>query len=60
MMDLDIPQPISAYIYYDTPSSTYGHNQRRCDDINLDKKLGTHSWDWRVNMIIFGIYVVNT
>ena len=30
-----------------------------CDDIKLDKKLGTHSWRKRVNLGIFGVSIVD-
>ena len=35
------------------------HNRCRQDDLNLEKKVATHSWDKRVGISIFGMYVVD-
>ena len=47
-------------IYYDICSDIYWHNQISNNDIKLEKKLGTRSWHWHVNMGIFGVSVVDT
>ena len=36
------------------------NNRRRCDDIKLEKKMGTHIWYKRVNLSIFGVSFVDT
>ena len=59
MVDLGIPQPVEAYMYYATCTSVEQNNRRRCDDIKLEKNLGTHSWYGRVNLSIFGVYIVD-
>ena len=53
MEDLYIPQKLAAEIYYSICSTIGWHNQRRCNDLKLDKKLCTQDWDRRVNLIIF-------
>ena len=45
MMDLEIPKPVAAYIHYAICSDVDWNNIRRCDDIKLEKRLGTSSWD---------------
>ena len=60
MLDLDILQLLELDIYYTLCSTILRDNQRRCDDIKLEKKFGTHSWDWCVYMIIFFVSVVDT
>ena len=60
MENLDIPKPEEVDIYYAKFSPIYRNNQRRCDSIKLEKKFGTHSWDWCVYMIIFFVSVVDT
>ena len=60
MVDLDIPQPVATEIYYATCSKIVQNNQIRCNDLKLEKKLGTHSWGRRVNLSIFSVSVVDT
>ena len=52
MVDLYTPKLLLEEMYYTTCSSNEPHNQRRCDDLKLDPKLGTLS--------IFGVSVVET
>ena len=56
---LEIPQPNASKIYYDGCSMIDQHNRKRQDDVNLEKKLGTHDWAKRVNMSIFGMLVMD-
>ena len=60
MVYLETPQTVAAYVYYDTCIAINRKNQRRCDDLKLEKKLGTHSWDHRVNLGVFGVTVIDT
>jgi hypothetical protein len=46
LVDLEIPQPKAAEIYYDTASSIDQHNCCCQDDLSVERKLG--SWDWAV------------
>ena len=59
-MDLDLPQPVSADMYYATCSAVDWTIRRSCDDIKLENNFGTHSWDNHINMSIFGAFVVDT
>ena len=60
MVDLYIPQPVSEEIYYAKCSAFELHNRIRCDDMKLENKLGTNSWDKHVDLSIFGVSVVET
>ena len=60
MVYLNIPIPVSEDMYYATRSDFDKNNQRRCDDIKLEKRLGTHIWYLSVNMSIFVVSVVDT
>ena len=57
MVDLDIPQPVATEIYYATCSKIVQNNQIRCNDLNLEKKLGTNYWDHHINTTLVGICV---
>ena len=58
-VELDIPQPAAAEVYYTTCSQIDQHNRCRQDDLNIEKKLGTHDWAKRVNMSLFSMCVVD-
>ena len=40
--------------------AVYWYNRRKCDGLKSEKKLGSHSWDKRVNMVIFGVSIFET
>ena len=60
MIDLVIPQILASDIYYAICSAIEHHNLIRYNDINLDRKLGTHYWYQRVKLSILGVYIVET
>ena len=60
MVELYLPRPVSEDMYYETYISVEQRNRRRCDDLKLENKLGTHSWDKRVNLIFYGVSDVET
>ena len=60
MLELYTNQPQSVYIYYYICSEIEWHNRIRFDDLKLEKNLGTHSLDRRVNMSIVSVSVVDT
>ena len=60
MVGLDIPEPVSEDMYYATFSAFDQHSISRCNDLKLEKKLVNHSWDKSVNLIVFGVYIVDT
>lgn len=47
-----------AKIYCGCCSEIDRHNRCRQDDLQLERKLGTHDWSTRVNHLLFGIRVV--
>jgi hypothetical protein len=59
-VELEIPQPQAAEIYYSTVSRIDQHNRCRQDDLSIERKLGTWDWSKRVNFSIFGICVVDS
>ena len=60
LVDLEIPQPKAAEIYYDTANSIDQHNHCRQDDLSIERKLGTWDWSKRVNLSIVGMCVVDS
>ena len=59
-MELTVPQPKAAEIYYDACAMVDRHNRHRQQTLGLELKLGTHSWAMRVNLSIFSMIVVDT
>ena len=60
MLYSDILKPFAADIYYATCIDIECYNQRRCDDIKLEKNLGTKCWYRRVNISIFCVSIFYT
>ena len=60
VVDLYLPKPVAEDVYYASFSAVERPNLIMCDDLKLDKKLCDHSWYRRVNLSIFGVYVVDT
>ena len=60
LVEMEIPQPKAAEIYYDTASSIDQHNRCRQDDLSIERKLGTKDWSKRVNLSILGMCVVDS
>ena len=58
-LTLTIDQPQVAKEYYDCCSKIDQHNRKRQDDLDLEKKIGTHDWSKRVNLSILGIVTVD-
>ena len=59
-VELEVPQPKAAEIYYSTCSMIDRHNRCRQADLGIEIALGTHDWDKRVNLSIFSMIVVDT
>jgi hypothetical protein len=59
-VELTIPQPKAAEVYYSTCGKIDQHNRCRQDTLCLERKLRTHRWDMRVNLSIFAMIVVDT
>lgn len=59
-VELTVPQPKAAEIYYSACAMVDRHNRHRQDTLQLEVKLGTQNWGMRVNLSIFGMIVVDT
>ena len=59
-VELTIPQPKAAEVYYRTCGVIDQHNRHRQDNLKTKKKLETKKWDMRVNLTIFSMIVVDT
>ncbi len=58
-VDLEIPQPLAAEVYYRACASVDRHNRSRQDDLMLERKLETKDWSVRVNLSLFGMCVID-
>jgi hypothetical protein len=58
-VELEIPQPQAAEIYYDACGMIDRHNRCRQDDLMLERKLGTMDWSMRVNTSVLGMCIVD-
>jgi hypothetical protein len=58
-IELTVPQPKAAEIYYGSCGKIDQHNRHRQDTLNLESKLRVHDWSKRVNMTLFGMMVVD-
>jgi hypothetical protein len=59
-VEIEIPQPKVAEIYYTCCAKIDQHNRDRQDTLGMEKKLGTHDWAKRVNISILSINIVDT
>jgi hypothetical protein len=59
-VNLQIPQPEAAELYYSACGMIDRHNRCRQDDLQLEKKLGTLDWPMRVNTTLLGMCIVDT
>jgi hypothetical protein len=59
-VNLQIPQPEAAELYYSVCGMIDWHNRCRQDDLQLEKKLGTLDWSMRVNTTLLGMCIVDT
>jgi len=60
LVDLVVPQPKAAEIYYETCAMIDRHNRHRQDTLGIENKLVTQSWSMRVNLTILSMIVVDT
>jgi hypothetical protein len=58
-VELAIPQPKAAEIYYDACAMIDRHNRCRQDDLQLERKVGTMDWSMRVNTSLLGMCIVD-
>ena len=58
-LELIIPQPKVAEVYYETCAGVDQHNRSRQDNLKFERKLETKNWSVRVNLSILGIIIVD-
>jgi Transposase IS4 len=58
-VELTVPQPLAAEVYYTTCAVIDQHNRDRQDTLMIERKLKTHDWATRVNLSIFAIILVD-
>jgi hypothetical protein len=58
-VELEIPQPQAAELYYHSCGMIDRHNRCRQDDLMLERKLGTMDWSMRVNTSLLGMCIVD-
>ena len=59
MVELTIPQQITAKLYYSTCGQNGRHNRCHQESIDIEKKLGTKDWSKRFNLSVFAMDMVN-
>jgi hypothetical protein len=60
LVELSVPQPQAAEIYYSCCGMIDRHNRCRQDDLHLERKLGTHDWSMRANTSILAMCIVDS
>jgi hypothetical protein len=55
-----VPQPQGAEAYYTARAQIDRHNFCRKADLDLEKRVGTHDWPFRVNCSVLGIIIVDS
>ena len=58
-VELTVPQPHAAEMYYSCCAAVDQHNRDRQDTLQLERKLKTHSWSMRVNITLLGMIMVD-
>jgi hypothetical protein len=58
-VELEIPQPQAAELYYDACAMIDRHNRCQQDNLMLECKLGTMDWSMRVNTSLLGMCIVD-
>ena len=59
-MKLTVPQPKVGELYYSACAQVDRHNRCRQDDLNLEKKVGTKDWSFRVNCSLLSMVIVDS
>jgi Transposase IS4 len=59
-LELTVPQPRAAEVYYSCCGKIDQHNRDRQATLGIEKKLKTLDWSLRVNLSLLGIIVVDT
>jgi Transposase IS4 len=59
-VELVIPQPAAAEVYYAAAGKIDQHNRDRQATLGIETKLKTHDWSMRVNMTLLAMCVVES
>jgi len=59
-VEIKLPQPKAAAIYYSANGKIDQINQIWQDDLQLERKFVTKNWTMRFNMLILGMIIVDT
>jgi hypothetical protein len=59
-VELEVPQPLAAEIYYDTCGRIDQSNRHRQATLKLESKFKVHNWSDRVTHSILGMAIVDT
>lgn len=59
-VNIFVPTPKACSLYYSACQGIDQHNRKRQDDLKLERKVHTVSWNKRVNMSLFGMMVVDS
>ena len=59
MVELTIPQPITAEIYYSSCGQIDRHDRCRQESLDIENNLGTKDWSKRFNLSVFAMNVVD-
>jgi hypothetical protein len=59
-VELVVPQPKCAEVYYSTCSAIDKNNRHRQDTLKLERKIETTNWATRVGMSILGMVIVDS
>ena len=59
IVELTIPHPIKAELYYSACGKIDRHNRCRQESLDIEKKLGTKDWSKQFNLSVFAINVVD-
>ena len=58
MVDMNIPQPITAELYYSSCDEIDRHNRCRLESLDIEK-MGTKYWSKQFNISVFAMHVVD-
>ena len=59
-IEIKVRQLQVCEIYYNCCAQIDRCNRCRQDDLNIEKKIGTHDWSFRVNSSLLGIHIVDS
>jgi hypothetical protein len=54
-VELVVPQPQAAEVYYTACAQIDRHKRSGQADLDLEEKVGSHDWSFRVNCTVLGM-----